>query len=259
MDKYRRISAYINGTSLTDAAPLAIIRQVTENPAESELTTGERPGREGQSVVGFKRTRLNITIDFALRNIFDLEARASDIEAAAAWAQNGILELSNKPGRQLRVIVTKRPVFGAARDYNQVYSAEFAAIACPYWQDRGFTAVTKTGTTGSAALNPPGTVERLPLEFTITPASAAMTSLTVTVNGKSIAFSGITVASGKKLKLYYDENNLQWITNDGSSALQYRTAASADDLFVYPKRSNTITFTANTAVTAEFRARGLYL
>ena len=259
MDKHRRISAYINGQALTDAAPLAIIRQVTESPAESELVTAERPGREGIAFVIHKRTRMNVSIDFVVRSIFDLEARAAEIEAAAAWAQNGILELSNKPGRQLNMIVTRRPVFGAARDYNQVFSVECAAISCPFWQDKDFSSVTATGTTGSAALIPSGTVERLPLEFVVTPASAAMTSLEVSVNGKSMTFSSLSVAAGKEFKLRYDENGLQWITNDGTSALQYRTAASADDLYVYPRQSNTITFTANTAVSATFKARGLYL
>lgn len=259
MDKHRRVSASINNVALTDAAPLAIIRQITENPAESELVTGERPARPGQSVIGLKRTRLNIGIEFVLREIYNLEERASNIEAAAAWAKDGFLELSNKPGRRLRMVVTKRPTLGAARDYTQMFSVECAAMECPFWQDKFFSTAAATGATGTASLTPSGTVERLPLEFTVTPQSAAMTSLNVTVNGKNMAFSGLTVAAEKALKLYYDDSGLQWITNDGTSALQYRTAASADDLFVYPRKTNEITFTANTTVSAEFKARGLYL
>lgn len=259
MDKHRRVSAYINGVPLTDAVPLALIRQITENPAEHELLTGERPARPGQNVIVLRRTRLNVTIEFVIRELFDLSARAMEIEAAAAWAQDGILELSNKPGRKLKMVVTERPALGNIRDYNQAFLVKCSAIACPYWQDAFYISASTTGTTGNAVLLPAGTVKRLPLEFTVIPTGETMTALTVAANGSAMEFTGLNVAAGTPFCLRYDDNMLQWITAGGASALSARTAASADDLFVYPRQSNTITFTANTAVSAVFMARGLYL
>lgn len=255
----RHVEAWINNVSIFDASPLVILREPRMDPAEAELVTAERPGMPGAALVSNKRTRLTVSLGFVLRNIFDLAARDFALEQVNAWAQDGILQLNTKPDRQLQMVITKRAAMGEIRDYNAVYTIECAAIACPYWQDAIESQSTATGASGTITLNPSGTVDRLPLAFTVTPSSAALTSFTIGVGGKQMQFSGFSLPAGQELKLYYDAQMLQWITLNGVSSLAARSRASADHLFVAPRQNNQITFTANTAANVRVSARGLYL
>lgn len=255
----RHVEAWINGKSIFEASPLVILREPRIDPMEEELTTAERPGQPGALLISNKRTRLTVTLGFVLRNIFDLAARDKALEAVNGWAKDGILTLSSKPFRRLQMIVTKRASMGEIRDYNTVYSIECAAIACPFWQGTSPSYNAATGASGTIPLRPEGTVERVPLEFTVTPASAALTSFSISVNGQQMAFSGFSLPQSKSLKLFYDENMLQWITLDGASSLGARTRESADQLFVVPGQANSISFTANTSVAVEVSARRLFL
>lgn len=255
----RHVQAWINNVEITDASPLVILREPAEQPPEAELTTAERPGAPGARLIGVKRTRLTVSLGFVLRNIFDLSARAHAIEDVNAWAQDGILQLSNRENRQLQMVITKRAALGPIRDYNQVYTIECAAVDCPFWQARAASSASVTGASGTAHLEPPGTVPRLPLELTVSPSSAALTALTVSVNGRQMQFGGFSLPAGQALRLYYDEHMLQWLTLNGVSAVNARQSGSADDLFVLPRRDNAISFTADAAVQFTARARGLYL
>lgn len=255
----RHVQAWINNAEITDASPLVILREPAEQPPEAELTTAERPGAPGARLIGVKRTRLTVSLGFVLRNIFDLSARARAIEAVNAWAQDGVLRLSHRENRQLQMVITKRASLGTIRDYNQVYTIECAALACPFWQDSGFSSAHSIGPYGTANLNPSGTVPRLPLEIIITPRTGTMTNLTVSCNGRQMQFSGFSLSAGQEFKLYYDDQMLQWITLNGVSSQSKRSGGSANDLFVYPHKNNAVSFETNVSSDFTARARGLYL
>lgn len=255
----RRMYVWLNGVSLTDAVPSVIIQNVYEDDPENDLVTGERPGYPGQRIISRKRTQLVIRIEIALRILHDLRARAKALQDVCAWAKDGILELSNRPDQRLQCIVTKRPALNTDRNYTQLMNIDLTAIAIPYWENILPDTVSATGTGGSLTLIPSGSVDKIPLEFKVTPSGSALTSFSASVNGYTISLSGLNVAAGKTLALYYDSNALQWITNDGTSVISSRSAASDDDLWVYPNQSNTITYTAGTSSAVEFEARGRWL
>lgn len=255
MTMARRMKAWCNGISLTDAVPSAIIRGVQEDDPEIDLMTGERPGQPGQRVLYKKRTQLTVSITIVIRELFDLEKRAQALQAVCAWAQDGVLELSNRPDQHLECIVAQRPALGADRDYTQQLTVEFAAIACPYWLSRVEDTTSGTGTSGTLSLTASGSVET-PLMFDVTPSGGALESFSVTANGEAISLTGLNVAAGKKLKLYYDQNALQWITADGVSVLSSRSAASADDIWISPGAPVSIAFTASTASAVTVKTRG---
>lgn len=249
---------WLNDVSLTEAVPLAIIRNVYENEPEAELLTGERPGSPGLRVLGQKRTQLTVRVEVVIREIHDLSIRRQAIKALCAWAQPGRLALSNHPDEYLECVVVKRPALGTDRDYTQTFVVELAAIACPYWQARFPVTASGAGESGTVTIRPDGTVDRLPLSFTVT-AQAALTTFSASVNGKTISLSGLSLAEGDALRLYYDSDMLQWITADGASALSCRDAASADDLWLLPGQDNAVAWSADAACAVTFEARGLYL
>lgn len=255
----RQMQVWLNGVSLSDAVPSVIIRNVYEDDPENDLVTGERPGYPGQRVISRKRTQLVVKVEIALRILNDLRARAKALQDVCAWAQDGILELSNRPDQRLQCIVTKRPALNTDRNYTQLFTIELTAIAIPYWESILPDTVSDTGTGGSLTMIPSGSVDKIPLAFSVTPSSAALTSFSVSVNGYTIALSGLTVAAGKTLALYYDADALQWITNDGASVISSRSAESDDDLWVYPNKPNTITYTAGTSSAVVFETRGRWL
>ena len=193
---------WLNEVSLTEAVPLAIIRNVYENEPEAELLTGERPGSSGLRVLGQKRTQLTVRVEVVIREIHDLSIRRQAIKALCAWAQPGRLTLSNHPDEYLECVVVKRPALGTDRDYTQTFVVELAAIACPYWQARFPVSASGAGESGTVTLRPDGTVDRLPLSFTVT-AQAALTAFSASVNGKTISLSGLELAEGDALRLYY--------------------------------------------------------
>lgn len=251
----RRMKVWCNGISLTDAVPSAIIRGVQEDDPEVDLMTGERPGQPGQRVLYAKRTQLTVRVEIVLREVFDLAKRAQALQAVCAWAQDGTLELSNRPDQQLECIVTQRPALGADRDYTQLLSIEFAAIDCPYWLSRVEDSVSGTGTSGTLSLNASGSVDT-PLMFDVTPSGGSLTSFSVTANGETINLTGLNVAAGEKLKLYYDSNALQWITADGASVLSSRSADSADDIWITPGVPTDVAYTANVSSAVTVKTRG---
>ncbi len=253
----RHLSAWINGVALTSAVPNAIIRQITFDHGESDLTTGDRPGHYGQRLLSLHRKSLHVGVEFVVRELFDLAARSRAAEAAAAWAQDGQLRVSNMPGRFLQMVCTSRPALLAAGDYTQVLRADFTALAVPYWQDLDTVFVNLTGKTGSGTLRPLGTVDPLHVSVTVTPASGTLTTLTLTVGSTSMSFTGLSATATAPLILAYDARDILTITSGGAGQLSHRTGS--DDLLAAPMQANAVSFTANVSCTVKFETRGLYL
>ena len=252
----RFLSAWVNGVALTSAVPRAIIRDIHFDAAESDLSTGDRPGQYGQTVLGLHRKSLHVGVEFVIRELFDLAARSAAQEAAAAWAQDGRLQVSNKPGRYLQMRCTGAPSLLAARDYTAVLRADFTAFAVPYWQDLDTVSLSLTGTGGNGTLRPLGTYGPQRLAVTVTPSGGTLTALTLTAGSTSMSFSGLSVAAGTPLILRYDEEDRLTITAGGAGQLSHRSGS--DDLLVTPQQANALAFTANTGCTVKFEARGLY-
>lgn len=253
------MQVWLNGVSLTEAVPSVIIRNVYEDDPENDLLTGERPGHPGLRVLSRKRTQLVVRVEIVIRILQDLSVRARALQDVCAWAKDGILELSNHPDQRLNCIVTQRPGLNTDRNYTQTFVIEFTALSIPYWESVLPDTVDETGTSGTLTLTPTGTVDQLPLSFSVTPASDTLTEFSASVNGYTIALEDLTVAAGKTLTLYYDSNALQWITADGVSVIGSRSASSDDDLWVIPNQENEISYTADVSSDVVFSTRGRWL
>lgn len=254
----RHIEAVMDGVQLSAVGPV-IIQQVQEPAADMEITYGARPGRGGQDVLSSRRKALKVTIETAIREVFDLGKRSRTLEAMAGWAKGSVLELSNHPGRQLHVRCRSFPSLGADRDYTQKIQIELEADEIPYWEDKLPVGKSASGTTGSISLYVPGTADEIPVEATFTP-SGTLTALTVGVScggvTKSISLSGMSVSGAVRFTRIAGDR-LQ-IMNGSTSLLRYRSAASSDDL-VIPGGNATITWTANVSGTMAVSARGRWL
>lgn len=255
----RHTTIACNGADLATAVPLTMIQQITEEAADADTALSPRAGFFGQFVNGVQRRALTLHVDFVLRSLYNLAARASAQEAAAAWAQDGHITVNYRPGRWLRAFCAQRPALLAVRDYAQLMRATFTAYTVPYWQDITPTTVTVTGTDASGSITPPGTLDRLPVAVTVTPTGGTLESCTLTVGDTRMIFEGLALPSGTPLRVSYDDDYILTITAVGSGAGSHRTEDSQDHLLAAPGRANALRLQSNVACSAVFSARGLYL
>lgn len=250
----------MDGVQLSAIGPI-IIQQVQEPAADMEITYGTRPGRGGQDVLTSRRKALKVTIETAIRELFDLGRRAKVLQAMAGWAKGSVLELSNHPGQQLHVKCRSFPALGAVRDYTQGIQIELEADEIPYWEEKVPVQGSGSGTSGSVSLFIPGTADEIPVDASFTPESG-LTALTVTAAcggvTKSIALSGMGVASGTAVRFTHDAGGRLEITAGTTSLLRYRSAASSDDLTI-PAGTATLTWSGNAYGPMRFSARGRWL
>lgn len=254
----RHVDAWMDGVRLADLGAI-LIQDVNEPPADQEITYGNRPGRAGRDVLVNKRRLLRVSIEIAIRELFDLKKRTAILQAVAGWANGSILELSNHPGQRLHVQQKAAPSLGNVRDYTTVMDIDFEASIIPFWEEILPVTLSSSGASGSGQLQIPGTVDQVPIEFTFTP-SGTLTALTVSVASggvtQQIQLTGMSVTGA--VSFGRDADDRLTIMNGSTSLMRYRTQESADDLLI-PCGNATVSFSANVSGTGVFSARGRWL
>lgn len=249
----RHIDATMDGVALTTIGGI-IVKEAHEDAPTMEITSGERPGRYGQLLLGKKRQSLKVAVECLIMEIHNLATRTAKAEALAKWADGSVLELSNHPGRVLNGYLSAAPALGEVRDYNSTLRVEFTADVIPYWEDKTATTVTDSGTEESGNLTVPGSAPT-PISITVKPNSGTLTSFSVTVGGQTIALTDISVGTLQTLYIDRDARDSLRIRRGSTSYMSKRTAASADDLMVNPG-TVAYSFTANTACSVTFSFKG---
>ena len=254
MTSNRQIMACtLNGADFSGIDEKLYIEDIQEVTTLS-VETDKRPGHGRTLLNAPAHDTIQITIRFKLKER-DLTARSGIISAVQAWACAGWITISTRPMQRLFVYPTVFPKVSAWK-WSEQLEITFTAYGEAYWQDVAPVTASGTGTGGTASLTPLGT-DTCYLEAEITP-SAALTSAVLTVNGRTITLSGISVASGKTLTIHYDTDHRLCIDADGVSLLAYRTGDSADDLLLTPCQTNEITFTFSASCAYVFQARGIW-
>lgn len=254
----RHVDAWMDGVRLADLGAI-LIQDVNEPTADQEITYGNRPGRAGRDVLVNKRRLLRVSIEIAIRELFDLKKRTAILQAVAGWANGSILELSNHPGQRLHVRQKAAPALGKVRDYTTVMDIDFEASVIPFWEELLPVTISRSGATGSGQMQIPGTVDQVPIEFTFTP-SGTLTALTVSVASggvtQQIQLTGLSVTGA--VVFGRDADDRLTIMRGSTSLMRYRTQESADDLLI-PCGNATVSFIANVSGTGVFSARGRWL
>jgi len=256
--KKHKLNAWFGQESLRDADHniqlTNIAREISTHSASSE--SGGRDGRFRQPV---RRESLKITIEFTLYEFLDIEERETAIEAANAWAQDvGYLQISQKPGRRVWVQCTQRAEVKTARDHKETFQLVFETAEAPFWEDAQPTAFTFSGASSSATARIPGTRACAPAEVTVTPSAGTLTSLTLTLGGTTMAFSGLSIAAGASFILRHDAEGRLVIENSAGASLYARRDGASDDELTAEAGNAIIGFTANVACNARFEVRGRY-
>lgn len=259
----RRVA--LNGTELDSLDNSIIISKVDEEEAVKSISAVSR-ACPGQRVTNNHRDYIGVTVSFYIRLKKDsLAGRDAVLDKVRKWARNGgYLTVNYKIGKRLKVTCTELPGGNDLANWTAEYQVAFRAYEIPYWTTAAETSMTSAyvsaGTTVSATNN--GT-EDTPIDFSMemnASATGTTNTLTVSLNGKTISFSGLGMVAGDKLRYYHDENGLALITltHNGTTTSAYskRTEQSADELYVAPG-VNSVGFSAtgNARYNVSFRGR----
>ena len=252
----RAIDAWINDVSLREVDPRIVLRRIDDAPPTIETTWGDNPGRDGQRLLGRRRTGRRVTLVFGIRELYDLAARARIVDAVNAWAQDGYLKVSNRPERRLPVTAAQYAAVQDPRNYNEDFSVAFDAPS-PFWEDSAAKRLQLTGSSATGQLKNLGSHEAL-CGATVSHASGTLNTLSVTVGHSTFSVSGLGVAAGTDLVIDHDKRGYLRIMAGSTSKLAKRSAASSDELVAEPG-INEVSVTANVSVTAVVEVRAAWL
>lgn len=264
MKELRRQNAYINNLGLREVDAHIINVRAIEPEAQVDSSYAARPTRAGQTPLKRLRRSKKIQIQFMIRELYDLAARAAILDAVNAWAQDGVLMISTRPDQMAQVICTKYASAADIRDYNGAYTVEFEACGVPYWQNATPATLELSGTSGvSGVIYPGGNVDTV-LDAVITATTGTLTEITIsTVEDygmsatSTFVLTGLSIAANATVTISHDARGLLHIESGGVSLMGKRTAASSDELIAHPG-GMVVGYTANVAVSAVFSARGWY-
>lgn len=251
-----RYEAWLDGVALSGVNPDILILDIEHAPVNVRTETFTTAKRNGSRIHRRYFERASVTIRFAIRKygIDDRRAVCSDV---VKWAKNGgVLNTNDRNGQRLRCICDTFPVVQSAMRWTDPFTITFTAYALPFWEEVEQSVLHLSGTSGGGQLFVPGNVDGAMIEATVT-ANAALTSLNLSANGKTMQLSGLSVASGGVIQLTYDDEMIQSIKADGVSILNKRSGP--DDLLAVGGEMNSFAFTADADVDVDFKVRGLWL
>lgn len=251
-----RYSASLNGTSLSSISNKILITDISYAQAKPKFSTYNVANRQGARVFRKYFEKASVTIKFVIRE-YSISGRMEICNNVQKWAKNGgVLTTGDRSNQQLRCVCSAFPSITSSMKWTEELSISFESYALPFWESTSATSVTLTaGVSGSGSLTPAGVIDGAMVEVEAT-ANAALSSLALTVNGKTLTLSGLTVASGSKVKITYDENMIQSIKVGNTSVLDKRTGV--DDLIAKCGEANTVSYTADASCTVKFSAKGLF-
>lgn len=251
--------AALNGIQLDELYGRIVIRGIELGAPEESVESVNLLGGAGKRILQNHAETLSVVVRWAMdvpKN--DLITRRRIYEDVCRWArQKGWLTVNYMPERRLYVETVK---FSSVELFNWTdeYEITFTAYSVPFWQDIVPVSVTKTSVTITTFnMLIPGQYRTVAeAEYTNTSGSSVAT-FSVTVGGSTIGVTGLTLANGKKLRIYHEDNGILRITADGTSVYDKRIAGSADDLYADPGTA-AVSMSASGAGTMKVSVRGRY-
>lgn len=250
-----RYEAALNGITLSGISNDIIIHDISYGPPQFRNSTYTSARRQGARIYRRYVEKISVSIVFEIHT-YDPRKRHMICDAVRQWAKNGgILTTNDREGLRLRCICDTFPAITSALKWTEPLTMVFSAYELPFWEQIAPEVLTLTGTSGSGSLFVPGSVDDAFAEVEVT-SGGALTTLALTANGRTLTLSGISVASGNKVVISYDDEQIQSIKTGTTSILDKRTGV--DDLLLKCGESNALSFTSNVSCTVAFKGRGLF-
>ena len=251
-----RYEAYVDGIALSSIDPSICVLDIRPGDVTPQLTLKEVAGRNGAIIAKEKFSKATVEVDFEIHE-YDVGKRNMICQKVQRWANGKILKTSDRPGQLLHSVCEKYPVV-TARDWTSPVSVVFSGYAPPFWEDENAVTVALSGTSGTTQKFVPGSAENTLVKAVLT-AGASISSFSVTVDGKTLSFSGLSLSSGDVVTIDYDDYLFLRIRKGNSSIMNKRSGSSADELRATCGKINTFSFTSSGNASVTFTAKGWWL
>lgn len=249
------LDAAFGADTLRGADPRIVVTNISQEIAV-KASYGENSGRDGRRKHRVRREVIRVTVAFKIWEFESVPDREAAVEAANAWARDGWLTITSKPGRRLMVQCAGRAATRNPRDYKEEYQLIFETAQSPFWEDEAPAVFTLSGTADTAEIRVPGTYESV-FDVSVAHASGTLNALTLAVGDTTMSFSGLAVAAGVPLTLCHDDAGRLMILAGSASKYACRSAASDDELLAGPGVV-TAAVTAGVSCTVTLSVRGRY-
>lgn len=252
-----RYEAVLNGLSMQGISTDILIHDIKYSKPVFHDDTYSVAKRHGSRILERNFDSISVTIEFEI-HAYSISRRQAICNAICAWAKKGgVLETNDREGQFLQCVCSEFPSVESARNWTEPLTISFTAYAYPFWQEKipsvhSFSA----GTSGSGTLWVPGNVDDALVEAEIK-ANASLSSVSITVNGRTLSLSGLSVASGNTIVLSYDSDGIQSIKVGSTSLLNKRSGV--DDLLANCGEVNNISFSASASVNVTLKIKGIWL
>ena len=251
-----RYEAYLNNIALSSVDPKILILDIQYSAPSIKNEGYTLAKRNGTYIYNRYTDKTSVSISFEIR-AYDTAERQAVCNEICKWAKNGgTLQTSDRPGQRLRCICDAFPTIASARNWTDALQIVFTAYALPFWEEETEKTLALTGASASGSLYVPGNIDGALIEASVK-ANAALSSVNLTANGKTLSLSGLSVSSGQVINITYDNALIQSIKVGSTSLLNKRTGA--DDLLAKCGENNVLSMSASASVNVVFKVRGLWL
>ena len=251
-----RYAVSLNNIALSSLSNKILILDVQYSSPEMRTDTLTLAKRHGARVYRQYIAGSSVTILFEIHE-YGISQRQSILDSVNNWAKNGgALETNDRTGQQLKCVCTSFPAITSVRGWTEPLSITFSAYELPFWTEKNAVTLTLTGTSDSGTLLVPGNFDSALVEAEIT-TNAALSSVSLTVNGQTLSLTDLSIASGSVITISYDEKMIQSIKVSGVSLFPNRSGV--DDLLAKCGENNIISISASADVTVVFSVKGVWL
>lgn len=251
-----RYNAILNDVPLGNISSDILILDIKYQAPTFQDDTFAVAKRNGARLVDriFQKTEVSVIFEIHAYGTKERQSICNDI---VRWAKNGgVLETNDRDGQYLQCVCTGFPVIESVKNWTDPLTITFTAYAYPFWQEKIPSTMTLTGTTGSGILFVPGNVDNALVRARIK-ANASLSSVELTVNGRILSLTGLSVNANQIIEISYDENAIQSIKVGSTSLLDKRSGV--DDLLARCGERNTVAFSSNASADVTFDVKGMWL
>ena len=185
------LDAAFGADTLRGADPRIVVTNISQE-ITVKASYGENSGRDGRRKHRVRREVIRVTVAFKIWEFESVPDREAAVEAANAWARDGWLKITSKPGRRLMVQCAGRAATRNPRDYKEEYQLIFETAQSPFWEDEAPAVYTLSGTSDTQEIRVPGTYESV---FDVSVAHASGTLNALTLLNDAVKKGGVMASS----------------------------------------------------------------
>lgn len=251
-----RYDVALDGNLLSEVNEAIYVHDINYTPAEIKDEFVYVAKRNGATLSNRRYDPCKVVVPFEIRE-YGIAERQSICQDVVRWAKNGgTLTAADRENQFLKCFCSNLPDINSVKNWTDSLNVEFTSRGIPFWQENDFATLTITGSSGNGTLYVPGSVDDA-FVWVDVKANGNVSSIVLTVNGRKLTLSGISLVKNDVVSISYSDDGIQSIKKGSTSLLNKRSGV--DDLLAKCGENNSVSVMATASVTATFKVRGMWL